>query len=342
MVSRTGYTGEDGFEVIVGAPATAVRVWEALLESGRPHGIVPCGLGARDTLRFEAAMPLYGHELTETINPYAAGLGWAVKLDKGEFVGRDALAAPQGSTPAGRGSACASKASGSPARGPSCSPATARRRAGHLGHVRADPASRAWPWRWSTRTSPALGTALTVDIRGHHEPARVVKLPFYRREARQTDPLRLGSHSEDFAMDPKTLRYAPTHEWVHLDGDVATVGISKFAVDQLTDLIMIDLPAVGTKLAARQELRRGRERQGRQRPLCPGRRRGRRGQRPRSPGTSSSSPTTPTAGLADQGRVDDPSAASQLLDHDAYEKKVAEEATDRPGSPRPPDHSAGR
>ena len=90
VISRTGYTGEDGFEVIVSAKA-AVRVWEALIESGRPHGLIPCGLGARDTLRLEAAMPLYGHELNEAVNPYAAGLGWAVKLDKGDFVGRDAL-----------------------------------------------------------------------------------------------------------------------------------------------------------------------------------------------------------------------------------------------------------
>ncbi len=92
VVSRTGYTGEDGFELIVAA-AKAETVWEALLESGRGHGILPCGLGARDTLRFEAAMPLYGHELSEAINPYAAGVGWAVKLDKGEFVGREALRA---------------------------------------------------------------------------------------------------------------------------------------------------------------------------------------------------------------------------------------------------------
>src|SRR5205085_8304450 len=63
------------------------------LDSGRRAGIRPCGLGARDTLRFEAAMPLYGHELSETINPYAAGLGWAVKLNKGEFIGREALRA---------------------------------------------------------------------------------------------------------------------------------------------------------------------------------------------------------------------------------------------------------
>jgi aminomethyltransferase len=90
VVSRTGYTGEDGFEIIVGAGA-ALEVWTALLEAGAPHEIVPCGLGARDTLRLEAAMPLYGHELSEEINPYSAGLGWAVKLDKGEFAGREPL-----------------------------------------------------------------------------------------------------------------------------------------------------------------------------------------------------------------------------------------------------------
>jgi aminomethyltransferase len=90
VISRTGYTGEDGFEVIVSA-RLATEIWEALLESGKPHGIIPCGLGARDTLRLEAAMPLYGHELTEEIDPYSAGLGWAVKLNKGDFVGRDPL-----------------------------------------------------------------------------------------------------------------------------------------------------------------------------------------------------------------------------------------------------------
>src|SRR5262249_17862227 len=86
------YTGEDGFELIVSARA-AQESWDALMESGGPHGILPCGLGARDTLRLEAAMSLYGHELSESINPYSAGLGWAGKLAKGEFGGREALRA---------------------------------------------------------------------------------------------------------------------------------------------------------------------------------------------------------------------------------------------------------
>src|SRR5262245_50614012 len=86
VVSRTGYTGEDGFEVMV-PNALGVALWEEFVAKGA----VPCGLGARDTLRLEAAMPLYGHELTEEINPIQAGLSWAVKLDKGEFIGREAI-----------------------------------------------------------------------------------------------------------------------------------------------------------------------------------------------------------------------------------------------------------
>jgi aminomethyltransferase len=99
IIARTGYTGEDGFELYF-APEHAERLWTALLEAGRPHGLLPIGLGARDTLRLEAKMALYGHELTEEINPYEARLGWAVKLDKGDFIGREALAAINADGPA--------------------------------------------------------------------------------------------------------------------------------------------------------------------------------------------------------------------------------------------------
>ncbi|MEO5953299.1 MAG: glycine cleavage system aminomethyltransferase GcvT, partial [Chloroflexia bacterium] len=91
-IARTGYTGEDGFEVYV-SPDAAVSVWGAILEAGAEFGIVPCGLGARNTLRLEAKMALYGHEIDATISPYEAGLGWIVKLDKGDFVGKAALEA---------------------------------------------------------------------------------------------------------------------------------------------------------------------------------------------------------------------------------------------------------
>jgi aminomethyltransferase len=178
VVSRTGYTGEDGFELMI-AGASAERVWDALLEEGRGRGILACGLGARDTLRFEAAMPLYGHELSSTINPYAAGVGWAVKFAKGEFVGREALRrfkdqpgqkrvglrlggkriARQGSPVLRDGEAIGVVTSGTfaPTLGES------------LAMALIDPAHA------------APGTPLEVDVRGHREPATVVPLPFYQR-----------------------------------------------------------------------------------------------------------------------------------------------------------------
>jgi aminomethyltransferase len=177
VVSRTGYTGEDGFEVML-PNALAVPLWEELVA----RGAVPCGLGARDTLRLEAAMPLYGHELNETIDPIQAGLGWAVKLDKGEFVGRGALqyaveligrqptrvgleldgkrAAREGSQVVlGDGRPIGTVTSGSYAPWLEKSIAMA--------YVPPD--------------SAQPGTKLLVDIRGTPTPATVVPLPFYKR-----------------------------------------------------------------------------------------------------------------------------------------------------------------
>ena len=90
IIARTGYTGEDGFEIYI-PPEEGARIWNAILEAGGEFGIKPCGLGARNTLRLEAAMSLYGHEIDDTITPYEARLGWIVKLKKGDFIGRDAL-----------------------------------------------------------------------------------------------------------------------------------------------------------------------------------------------------------------------------------------------------------
>ena len=90
MIARTGYTGEDGFEIFV-PPAMAPRVWQALLQSGRVVEILPCGLGARDTLRLEAGMRLYGNDIDESTTVLDAGLGWIVGWEKPSFIGRDAL-----------------------------------------------------------------------------------------------------------------------------------------------------------------------------------------------------------------------------------------------------------
>jgi len=90
-IARTGYTGEDGFEIYI-APDQATRIWDEILNAGAEFGIKPCGLGARNTLRLEAKMALYGHEIHASITPYEADLAWIVKLDKGDFIGKAALA----------------------------------------------------------------------------------------------------------------------------------------------------------------------------------------------------------------------------------------------------------
>src|SRR5208283_2704194 len=96
LIARTGYSGEDGFEVYIPSDeATTVKMWNALMEAGSEFGIRPCGLGARNTLRLEAGMSLYGHEISEEINVFEAGLAQWLKLDKGSFIGRDALLAVQ-------------------------------------------------------------------------------------------------------------------------------------------------------------------------------------------------------------------------------------------------------
>jgi len=96
LIARSGYTGEDGFELYLpGDVATTEKVWNALLEAGKEFGIRPCGLGARNTLRLEAGMPLYGHEISDSVNVFEGGLERWLKLEKGEFIGREALLAVQ-------------------------------------------------------------------------------------------------------------------------------------------------------------------------------------------------------------------------------------------------------
>src|SRR5581483_3723781 len=92
MIARTGYTAEDGFEIYVPTDeATSSRVWNEVLEAGKEFGIVPCGLGSRNTLRLEGKLPLYGHEISDTINVWEAGLERFCRMDKPDFIGREAL-----------------------------------------------------------------------------------------------------------------------------------------------------------------------------------------------------------------------------------------------------------
>jgi aminomethyltransferase len=178
VLSRTGYTGEDGFEVMLGA-GEAVAVWEAILDSGKTFGIAPCGLGARDTLRLEAGMPLYGHELSLDIDPYSAGLGSFVKLEKGEFVGREALrAAKAGSYLRRVGLILEGKRVARQG-------AAIRHEGRTVGQVTSGTYSptleRPIAMGYIERALATPGTALEVDVRGEAISANLVKLPFYAR-----------------------------------------------------------------------------------------------------------------------------------------------------------------
>lgn len=180
IISRTGYTGEDGFELSVGA-GIAPGVWQAIIDLGRPLGLVPAGLGARDTLRLEAGMPLYGHELSESINPFQAGLGYACHLTGYDFPGRDALRriAAEPTDIARVGLALEGKR---PAR-QGCAVYAGDRKIGEVTSGSYSPTlGTSIAMAYVPPEFAAVGTELVVDIRGHREPARVAALPFYRRD----------------------------------------------------------------------------------------------------------------------------------------------------------------
>lgn len=180
IVSRTGYTGEDGFEVYC-APEAARKVWDAILDAGRPRGAVPAGLGARDTLRLEAKMALYGNDIDDTTTPWEADLGWIVKMKKAEFTGRAALEAQKtagatrklvGFEVTGRGIArhghpLTVDATGKPGLVTSGTQTPTLGKAIGLAYVPIE--------------SSSVGTALTVDVRGRKVPAVIVPTPFYKR-----------------------------------------------------------------------------------------------------------------------------------------------------------------
>jgi aminomethyltransferase len=181
-VSRTGYTGEDGFEVFV-PPASAERVWDAILRAGQPAGVIPAGLGARDTLRLEAAMRLYGNDIDETTTVLEADLGWIVGWKKDGFIGSDVLRRQKqegvrrklvGFEVVDRGIA----------------------RHGHEAFIRGEKAGFVTSGTQTPYLKKAIGmvylpveetapdTEFEIDVRGRRVRARVVPMPFYKRPAR--------------------------------------------------------------------------------------------------------------------------------------------------------------
>lgn len=190
LVARTGYTGEDGYELFVPADA-APGLWRDLLAAGAPLGLVPAGLSARDSLRLEAGMPLYGNELDTTTAPHDAGLGRVVRLDKVDadgaplpFVGREALAARAHATPSrvlvglvGSGRRAARHGHEVVASTEPDAATVGRVTSGAPSPTLGTPIAMAYV----TPEVSAVGTELAVDVRGRREPVRVVALPFYQR-----------------------------------------------------------------------------------------------------------------------------------------------------------------
>ncbi|MEZ5989919.1 MAG: glycine cleavage system aminomethyltransferase GcvT [Planctomycetota bacterium] len=178
-VSRTGYTGEDGFEVYFPV-AEAERFWDALLEAGAAHGIAPIGLGARDTLRLEAGMSLYGHEIHEDVDPLSAGLSWAVKLGQ-DFVGREALARIAERGPARKLVGLLGEGKRVPRQGYAVLDGGAEVGvvcSGTWSPMREAPIATAFV----TAALAEPGRHLVVSARGQEIPAEVVPLPFYKRQ----------------------------------------------------------------------------------------------------------------------------------------------------------------
>lgn len=178
---RTGYTGEDGAELICTAADSAV-LWAALVEAGA----LPCGLGARDALRLEAALPLYGHEMDETVNPYEARLGWVVKLDKAaNFLGKAVLEAVKSSGPTRKCVGITLEGKGIPREGyhlfaPSA-PDNGGTRVGHITSGTFSPTVAKGIAMARVESAYAkLGTILEVEIRGARHAAVVTALPFYK------------------------------------------------------------------------------------------------------------------------------------------------------------------
>jgi len=182
LISRTGYTGEDGFELFIDSERVG-EVWDGILEHGRTAGVLPAGLGARDATRLEAALRLWGNDMDESVNPYEAGLGWTVKLDKGDFIGSEALKKVKAQGPARRLVGLKLEA-GNIARHGAAVSADAK----EVGVITSGTHSfyLGFPIALAMVNAPSLrvGDRVVVDVRGREAAAEVVKLPFYRGSSR--------------------------------------------------------------------------------------------------------------------------------------------------------------
>ena len=223
LIARTGYTGEDGFEIYF-EPEFSEKLWDDLLQAGEPFGMIPCGLGARNTLRLEAAMCLYGHEIDETTTPLEAGLGWICKLEKGRFLGCDVIAAQ--------------KQAGIEAQARRLRNARQAHRTRRLSRpdcrARSGPRHQRRPGAVSEEEYRHGLRAARIERRGHRNRNRHSR-PSRRRRASSrclfTSGLtkRLITDSGRSGMYPADYRYTKEHEWIKVEGPVGTIGITDYA-----------------------------------------------------------------------------------------------------------------
>ncbi|MFP6766098.1 MAG: glycine cleavage system aminomethyltransferase GcvT [Planctomycetaceae bacterium] len=179
IVSRTGYTGEDGFEIIV-ANDVAGFLWHRIVEAGEPIGLQPCGLGCRDTLRLEAAMPLYGHELSTDIDPLTAGLGFAVKLKAADFIGRSVLRSIKSDGP--QATRVGLELEGRRIAREGAQIIESDSTIGAITSGTFSPTlQKSIAMGYVKNSFAEIGTSVEVDIRGKRHPAIVTAMPFYRR-----------------------------------------------------------------------------------------------------------------------------------------------------------------
>ena len=234
LLSRTGYTGEDGFEVYV-SPQRAPDLWNALLEAGTPLGLLPCGLGARDTLRLEAKMALYGNDIDDEHTVLEADLAWIVKLQKGEFIGRDALARQKaegvtrklvGFEMVGRGIAR------------SHYPIVA---AGvRIGEVTSGAPS---PWLRQGDRPRVRGDR---PCRGRHPDRDPDPRPAGGRPDRSDTVLQaIPLTQEECTCIQPDLKYSKEHEWVKVEGARGRIGLTHHAQTALGDVVFVEVPKVG-------------------------------------------------------------------------------------------------
>ena len=241
IISRTGYTGERGYEIMV-ARDLAPWVWDELLMAGRPLGIVPHGVAARESLRTEAGYLLNGNDMDAQTNPFEAGLGWVVRLSK-DFIGKDALARIEAN-------GVSRKMVGLEIEGPRTIRNGYRiyKNGNEIGRVTSGPLSPSLTGRncglgYVATGDAEIGTQIEVDIRGKRSKGRVVATPFCPRKVKEEPSVSTWS--------PYHVRFSEFHVWAGLeDGskDVLAIGISDFGQRSLGDILCLELPKVGDQV----------------------------------------------------------------------------------------------